>query len=288
MKITAIGLCCVGLIYSLLSLAEYTIIFQLIPIWYQVGNHYTKGGVIWILIYHCFITLTITSHLRSMFSNPGYTPTMQVPDSVPLEHLSYCDNCQQWKPQRTHHCHICKKCVHKMNHHCPWICNCIGAKTQKSFILLLAYSFILNGITLFIILSSICFAMQAQNYNLDENLFIILLSAFISLFASLYLVFSGFLLYDQLLIIINNQTEIEKRNNKIAITTSIYENFKTVLGSHITSWWNPLTEIPDPDYTEEIVTQIKVEKFQIKRIWIVLGISFVLIFSLFATIINMI
>lgn len=38
----------------------------------------------------------------------------------------YCVKCDQYKPDRAHHCKRCGRCVLRMDHHCPWTNNCIG------------------------------------------------------------------------------------------------------------------------------------------------------------------
>ena len=32
----------------------------------------------------------------------------------------FCSQCQNWKPDRTHHCSGSGRCVRKMDHFCPW------------------------------------------------------------------------------------------------------------------------------------------------------------------------
>lgn len=33
----------------------------------------------------------------------------------------FCNKCEQYKPDRCHHCSICDRCVLKMDHHCKYI-----------------------------------------------------------------------------------------------------------------------------------------------------------------------
>lgn len=53
--------------------------------------------------------------------------------------MRYCNKCQCWKPDRTHHCSSCRKCILRMDHHCPWFATCIGFRNQKFFLLFLFY-----------------------------------------------------------------------------------------------------------------------------------------------------
>lgn len=55
----------------------------------------------------------------------------------------HCKWCGIDKPDRCHHCRQCQRCVLKMDHHCPWVMNCIGFKSYKSFYLLCLYGVLL-------------------------------------------------------------------------------------------------------------------------------------------------
>lgn len=47
---------------------------------------------------------------------------------------TWCDDCQQLRPPRAHHCSVCNKCIIKMNHHCPMVGSCVGFKNHQKFI----------------------------------------------------------------------------------------------------------------------------------------------------------
>ncbi|KAK6137052.1 hypothetical protein DH2020_029204 [Rehmannia glutinosa] len=47
--------------------------------------------------------------------------------------LGFCNQCQNGKPPRCHHCSVCQRCVLKMDHHCIWVVNCVGARNYKFF-----------------------------------------------------------------------------------------------------------------------------------------------------------
>jgi DHHC palmitoyltransferase len=55
-----------------------------------------------------------------------------------------CNYCQQWKPERSHHCSKCKKCIRKMDHHCHWLGRCINYDNQGHFIRFLFFTFLSN------------------------------------------------------------------------------------------------------------------------------------------------
>jgi palmitoyltransferase len=51
----------------------------------------------------------------------------------------FCDKCQKYKPERTHHCRVCDTCVLKMDHHCPFTDSCVGWFNYKYFFCLLLW-----------------------------------------------------------------------------------------------------------------------------------------------------
>eukprot|EP00747_Dinoflagellata_sp_TGD_P223954 gnl/TRDRNA2_/TRDRNA2_95923_c1_seq1.p1 gnl/TRDRNA2_/TRDRNA2_95923_c1~~gnl/TRDRNA2_/TRDRNA2_95923_c1_seq1.p1 ORF type:complete len:333 (+),score=44.84 gnl/TRDRNA2_/TRDRNA2_95923_c1_seq1:133-1131(+) len=120
--------------------------------------------------------LAIWSFFRCSFSDPGFVPeawrTMSRQQAsahadgdnslqgdgqleekalaerrqVRTRHTSYapgcstmCQNCQDRRPERAHHCSICNRCVLRFDHHCPWVGNCIGFGNHKYFLLLGLY-----------------------------------------------------------------------------------------------------------------------------------------------------
>lgn len=57
----------------------------------------------------------------------------------------WCFKCNNYKPERSHHCKTCKTCVLKMDHHCPWTYNCVGYNNMPHFIRFLLWVDVTSG-----------------------------------------------------------------------------------------------------------------------------------------------
>ncbi|KAK6205597.1 DHHC palmitoyltransferase-domain-containing protein [Scheffersomyces amazonensis] len=135
----------------------------------------------------------------------------------------YCNKCQVWKPDRTHHCSSSGKCILRMDHYCPWFATCIGFRNQKFFIQFLLYSGIYCGY-LFLVSSSILYVFFANELYGDGFLSINLVILCI-LSISFSIALGGFGLFSVYLLL-NNFTTIEfqeKRWSKQGNSSFIYE-----------------------------------------------------------------
>lgn len=56
----------------------------------------------------------------------------------------FCRRCNNFKPERAHHCSMCGHCIRKMDHHCFWINNCVNYDNQGHFIRFLFFSALAN------------------------------------------------------------------------------------------------------------------------------------------------
>jgi palmitoyltransferase len=57
------------------------------------------------------------------------------PSGLPI----FCDTCNNYKPDRTHHCSEVNRCVRRMDHFCPWIGGVVSETTTKFFIQMTFY-----------------------------------------------------------------------------------------------------------------------------------------------------
>uniref|UniRef100_A0ABK0L500 Palmitoyltransferase n=1 Tax=Rattus norvegicus TaxID=10116 RepID=A0ABK0L500_RAT len=135
------GMVCAVMTWLLVVYADFVVTFvMLLPskdFWYSVVN-----GV----LFNCLAVLALSSHLRTMLTDPGAVPkgnaTKEYMESLQLkpgEVIYKCPKCCCIKPERAHHCSICKRCIRKMDHHCPWVNNCVGEKNQRFFVLFTMY-----------------------------------------------------------------------------------------------------------------------------------------------------
>jgi palmitoyltransferase len=46
----------------------------------------------------------------------------------------FCYECNNWKPDRTHHCSEVNRCVRRMDHYCPWVGGVVSETNMKFFL----------------------------------------------------------------------------------------------------------------------------------------------------------
>lgn len=140
-------------------------------------NLWVESG--WWALYHCFLSLFVIAYTRAVTTSPGFVPQSplwrekagQVPLHQELRLLSilhdvdypitddvllflrslrtvertaslgmrFCETCDAFKPDRSHHCSTCERCVLRMDHHCHWVSNCVGFRNFKFLCLTILY-----------------------------------------------------------------------------------------------------------------------------------------------------
>ena len=69
-------------------------------------------------IYAILVTMALSCHIKTTFTDPGSVPASAVPTELQRntsERLSMCSQCQTFKPPLSHHCRICNRCMSKMD-----------------------------------------------------------------------------------------------------------------------------------------------------------------------------
>lgn len=240
------GMICAVMTWLLVVYADFVVTFvMLLPskdFWYSVVN-----GV----IFNCLAVLALSSHLRTMLTDPGAVPrgnaTKEYMDSLQLkpgEVIYKCPKCCCIKPERAHHCSICKRCIRKMDHHCPWVNNCVGEKNQRFFVLF----------TMYIALSSVhalilcglqfisCVRGQWTECSDFSPPITVILLIFLCLEGLLFFTFTAVMFGTQIHSICNDETEIERLKSEEPTWERRlrWEGMKSVFGGPPSLLWiNP-------------------------------------------------
>ncbi|CAG9316367.1 unnamed protein product [Blepharisma stoltei] len=237
---------------ALILVADLIVSYSLIFTWYpsKFGSlGLSPLGLFIFLLYQLSVSLSVISHFKCMFTDPGKTPKYPVPGDIPLENVKYCADCEQWKPPRTHHCRTCKICYHKMDHHCPWVNNCIAVNNQKYFILFLFYISFASLLTLIIIGMTIyeylCYEGSVR-FDVMKCFFTVL----VGFEAIIFLIFTGDFLREQLQLVLDNQTTVESYQDRYGIPHSVIKCLSEVLGKNSWMWLLPVSPSIDINYLE--------------------------------------
>nr|CCC94131.1 conserved hypothetical protein [Trypanosoma congolense IL3000] len=118
----------------------------------HLGQLFTVPTRDWVLfgISALLFILTIWAYVAAAVTDAGRVPIAyqhSAPRSAALAlrvsgALHLCPVCNNYKPQRAHHCSRCRRCVLKYDHHCPWLGRCIGFFNYKLYLLVISYTFI--------------------------------------------------------------------------------------------------------------------------------------------------
>jgi hypothetical protein len=206
-----------------------------------------------LLIFNLFSLMTVITHIKAMFTNPGFVPIPFTNEKYIKEVIEnyglYCSKCKNNRPFRSHHCKICKKCVLKMDHHCQWIANCVGYNNQKNFYQFLFYA-TFGDLIAFILLcyASIFYIDFSISNNVPNgtkikgviDLMYYMKRPIIVVFGilcSISMVISiGFLFMKQTRMLMENQTTIERKLYPVWEESIFYVNnekkaFNSVMGN---------------------------------------------------------
>lgn len=211
-----------------------------------------------LLIFTPLAVLTVITHIKSMFTNPGYVPipyksTRPSMMNDAFHDEIFCKKCNNPRPPRAHHCRVCNKCTLKMDHHCPWIANCVGYYNQKNFYQFLfcaTFGDLIAFVLLFFRLCVTDFNIKTYipKYTLVSNPLQLVyytwmpIQLFIGCVCALAMTISiGTLLKKQTEMLLNNQTTIEKKMFPNWEECPYYEmnkmkSFNMVMGDNINQW----------------------------------------------------
>lgn len=214
-------------------------------------------GFSFFVVFQVSVLMALVSHFRSAFTNPGKTP--KIMDLDESEDIRYCEVCDQVKPPRTHHCRKCNICIHRMDHHCIWINNCVGYKNHKYFLLFLFYVMLSSIISLLIIIYSGYLYLKNQGAFIHWKVFLVLVAGFESI---LFGIFTADFLKEQISILKENQSTIEKVLRKYGEDKGCWANLSCILGNNKLMWLFPVSPKLSVDFKEILYnySQIIIER----------------------------
>ncbi|XP_078400712.1 palmitoyltransferase ZDHHC7 [Cetorhinus maximus] len=244
------GMVCAVITWLLVLYADFVVTFvMLLPskdYWYSLING---------IIFNSLAVLALSSHLRTMLTDPGAVPkgnaTKEYMESLQLkpgEVIYKCPKCCSIKPERAHHCSICKRCIRKMDHHCPWVNNCVGENNQKFFVLFTMYIALISVHALILCCVQFFFCIREQWSECSgfSPPVTVILIIFLCLEGVLFLTFTSVMFGTQLHSICNDETEIERlKNEKPTWERKLrWEGMKNVFGGQPSFLWiNPFSGI---------------------------------------------
>ena len=263
--------------------------WQIIPVYFTIFevsfcvNHYiifksnsSTKQIITFLLFNPLALMTLITHIKSMFTNPGYVPipnTFSVNSPISIDNNSfsekteknnnienkndpelYCNKCHNNRPPRAHHCRVCKKCTLKMDHHCHWIANCVGYYNQKNFYQFLFYSTIGDIVGFLFLFFEFLNCDKSLKNNVPKNVKInsafelfyymwtpinLLIGTLCALSMSIGI---GTIFIKQTKMLLNNQTTIDKKKYYNWRDSPFYErdkmkSFKSVMGKTVFDWF---------------------------------------------------
>lgn len=203
------GIVCITLTYAMLLHCLYVFLFVIIV----PSLNESLYGTLNALIIVTFVSLSIYSHGRAAFFDPGFVPLpkkgidfsdvkVNENNKQNADGWTICNRCDTYRPARSHHCRICKRCVRKLDHHCPWINNCVGEFNQKYFILFLFYI----GVTSIYAFAFVIWALVVFPHKSEAQ---IVHSIIICIESCLFGLFVVAIFIDQILSIKNDRTLID-------------------------------------------------------------------------------
>lgn len=265
------GISCLIIAWLLLAFSQYALLVMVLWPADDLPRNYGH-----LVLFETLFILTIVSHLRTVFTDPGVVPRGK-PDDQTRHHMMMYPNypiapfpqqppnmnickvpeCLSLRPDRAHHCSTCKRCIRKMDHHCPWVNNCIGERNQKFFVLFTLFTFLTALHALFLSINHITVCLKHDNTSSASNstcplvmtgrprpgFFLMLL--FLVFEALLFCLFSLIMFTLQLKAIWFDSTGIEVLKQETRSQSSGCRSLREVCGNNPLLWCNPFTRAPD-------------------------------------------
>ncbi|CAH1367646.1 hypothetical protein MTP99_008921 [Tenebrio molitor] len=251
------GIICAILTWLLILYAEFVVMSVIL-----IPSPYPFYSIINIIIFQFCAFLAFSSHLKTMFTDPGAVPKGNATKEM-IKQMGYregqvifkCPKCCSIKPDRAHHCSVCQRCIRKMDHHCPWVNNCVGENNQKYFVLFTFYIAILSLHSLFLAINQflMCIRHEWKDCTTYSPPATVVLLLFLIFEALLFAIFTAVMLGTQVQAIWNDETGIEQLKKEQArwVKKSRWKSIQAVFGRFSIMWLSPFAK-PAPKYKNEI------------------------------------
>ncbi|VDK46431.1 unnamed protein product [Anisakis simplex] len=242
----ACGLTCAVITWLLLLYGEFCVLTVMMASWWEHTTHQSLNAI----IFHILSFLALSSHLKTMLTDPGAVPKGNATDEFiqRLQHQSNatvykCSKCSSVKPDRAHHCSVCGRCVRRMDHHCPWVNNCVGEGNQKYFVLFTLYIALLSSHALYWAIWQfvLCVGEEWRGCSLFGPPVTTLLLIFLLFEAILFSIFTFVMFGTQMSSICSDQTTIESlKQEHLTSGPDSWKNVQMIFGGPFSiSWFNP-------------------------------------------------
>ena len=246
------GIVCAIFTWLLIFYAEFVVVrVILIP---DFGTLYT---IVNMAIFQLFATLAISSHIRTMLTDPGAVPKGNATKEnirrmgfKEGEVIYKCTKCCSIKPDRAHHCSVCQRCIRKMDHHCPWVNNCVGERNQKYFVLFTLYISFMSFHALFMALNHFigCLGSDWKECPAFSPPATIIFLLFLMFEGLLFALFTSIMFGTQVSAIWYDETGIEslKKEEATWVRNSRWKSIQAVFGRFSIHWFSPFAQVPLP------------------------------------------
>ncbi|XP_019871650.1 palmitoyltransferase ZDHHC3 [Aethina tumida] len=250
------GIICAILTWLLILYAEFVVMSVIL-----IPSPYPYYSIFNIIIFQICAFLAFTSHLKTMFTDPGAVPKGNATKEM-IKQMGFregqvifkCPKCCSIKPDRAHHCSVCQRCIRKMDHHCPWVNNCVGENNQKYFVLFTLYIATISLHSLFLAVNQFltCIKHEWKECTTYSPPATVILLLFLVFEALLFAIFTIVMLGTQVQAIWNDETGIEQLKKEEArwVKRSRWKNIQVVFGKFSLLWFSPFAK-PVPKYKNE-------------------------------------
>ncbi|XP_018569206.1 palmitoyltransferase ZDHHC3 [Anoplophora glabripennis] len=250
------GIICAILTWLLILYAEFVVMSVIL-----IPSPYPIYSIVNMIIFQMCAFLAITSHVKTMFTDPGAVPKGNATKEM-IKQMGFregqvifkCPKCCSIKPDRAHHCSVCQRCIRKMDHHCPWVNNCVGENNQKYFVLFTFYIATISLHSLFLAINQflMCIRHEWKECTTYSPPATVVLLLFLMFEALLFAIFTAVMLGTQVQAIWNDETGIEQLKKEEArwVKKSRWKSIQAVFGRFSLLWFSPFAR-PAPKFKNE-------------------------------------